>query len=126
MNKKGQRIVAWPWFDEYLLCGKSAASGRGKRDGKLDGLAKLKPTHIATLLKKQQQYAGLTFKHKRHFARGASTRAQSDLGALEQDRLKAGRWKAKDAMTASYDYSLPNVRPAEHEPSTRLQTHHIG
>ena len=80
-----------------------------RRDGVIDGCAKLKPSVVATLLKKQQAHANVSFHHKRHLGRGASTRAASDLGASERDKLKQGRWTAADAMGASYDYSLPNV-----------------
>ena len=108
-NDKHQKMIIWRWFDEFLLCGKHSASGKGRRDGVIDGCAKLKPSIVTTLLKKQQAHANVSFHHKRHLGRGASTRAASDLGASERDKLKQGRWSAADAMGASYDYSLPNV-----------------
>jgi hypothetical protein len=54
------------------------------------------------------KWAGLTFKKKRHFGRGASVRAVADAGITDEaSRKKMGRWKFQNALDGAYSFGIP-------------------
>jgi hypothetical protein len=52
--------------------------------------------------------AGLLFKKKRHFGRGASVRTVAEAGITDEaSRKKMGRWRFQNAMDGSYSFGIP-------------------